>query len=920
MANTVQQIQLGSEPSALEQGRSAHGRWRVAFQRAAPPEAIEPVTAALAVIQDSDRLAFALAEGPAASFLADRLAAHLWTLESAGPDWPVDLRSWLAETDRWQDAPQGLTGFIAGRLERAVAGGRVYLAWLGLNSVQLLERGGTPLQLDLALGDDEGWSSEHGPEPVGMGLHAYRGSLFGLDRLLVYSSGAAPFGADLPDLPVAELQRALEDWSGESNRDLALFDLRLTPVISQPSSVLLNYRWVSPELCLLSWHPAPNVTGSRIEEAETPAFDAPTLVAELTDGRQVQYTLSPPSGSARYYRVVPLNQGVSGTPSEPVRPTPVVLATPRLAPVGWSEEGGYVLRWTPIVQATGYEVQASDQNDFDERHSEIVYRGAAADLHLPTSTPPARFYRVRAINVLYAPNTPSAWSQAVRAPIQLDTPVFTRVTQQRLEWTSVPGARSYAVHVTPKGLDEGQGEDSFTVMPACGVADQYATYRVRAFRQPEDRRTASEWSDPVTIAPPQSDEQASGSASRLTLPVLIGAAGVALVVGLMLGLIGLRAYQDLNATSTRTPIPGALVQATYDSATQSAAYATAIAVTAQFVNGQTVVASRWTKTPTATATFTPSNTPNLTETVDAAFSAGLTATAAQWTATPTVTLTPSLTITPTPTITPNLTDTIEAVMAAHLTATAARWTATPTVTLTPSLTITPTPTITPNLTDTIEAVMVAHLTATAAQWTATPTVTLTPLPTATLMPSTTPNMTQTLIAAFAVHLSATAAQWTATPTVTLTPSPTVTLTPSSTPNVDATIAAMMAAHLTSTAAQWTATPTSTATLTPSATPNVTETLDALFTARLTSGCIIIRLPDGPLPVMSGPYAGDRLLLSSLPHLAEVTGRQVQPGDPPEVWLRVRVTTAAGLLDGWVRLPPDVNEQGLYTGPDCPVEG
>ncbi len=871
MANTVQQVQLGSESSALEQGRSAHGRWRVAFQRAAPPEAIEPVAAALVVTQDSDRLAFALAEGPAASYLADRLAAHLWTLESAGPDWPVDLRGWMAETDRWQDAPEGLTGFIAGRLERAVAGGRVYLAWLGLNGVRLLERGGTPLQLDLVLGEDEGWTPEHGPEPVGMALHAYRGSLFGLERLLVYSSGASPIGDDLPDLPAAELQRALEDWSGESNRDLALFDLRLNPVISQPSSVLLNYRWVSPELCLLSWHPAPNVNGSRIEELETPSFDAPTLVAELTDGRQVQYTLSPPSGSTRYYRVIPLNQGIPGTPSEPVRPAPVVLATPLMAPVGWSEEGGYVLRWTPIVQATGYEVQASDQNDFDDRHSEIVYRGAAADLHLPAGSPPARFYRVRAINVLYAPNTPSAWSVAVRGPVQLDTPVFTRVTQQRLEWTPIPGAQSYAVHVTPKGMDEGQGEDTFTVLPTCGVADQYATYRVRAFRQPEDRRTASEWSDPVTIAPPRAEEVASRSALRLTLPTLIGAAAVALVVGLALGLIGLRAYQDLNATSTRTPIPNDLVQATYDSATQSASYATAIAVTARFVNGQTASASRWTDTPTPTATFTPSNTPNLT-------------------------------------------DTIEAVMADHLTATAAQWTATPTVTLTPSFTVTVTPSITPNLTDTIEAVMADHLTATAAQWTATPSVTRTPSPTVTQTPSITPNMEATIAAVMAAHLTATAAQWTATPTVTLTQ------TPSITPNVEATIGALMAAHLTATATQWTATPTPTATLTASATPNATETLDALITARLTSGCIIVRLPDGPLPVMSGPYPGDRLLLSSLPHLAEVIGRQAQAGNPPGVWLHVQVTTAGGQLDGWVSLPPGFDEQGMYTGPDCPVGG
>jgi hypothetical protein len=299
--SNVQRIHLGPETSPLQQGRSAHGRWRVAYQRAeAVPEAGGPVPAALDIVQDSERLVFAMAEGPAAVFLSEQIADYLWTRESADGEWPLNLREWLADAPRWQAAPSGRTAFICGRLERAIAGGRIYLAWLGLSGVRLMDRTDTAVALDTVIGPDEGWTRENGPEPVGMALHAYRGGLFGLERLAVLSPGASVFSADLPDLSAADLRQALEDWSAEAERDLVLFDLRLNPVLSEPTSVMLNFRWISPELCMLFWQPSPNVTAYRIEEAPTPAFEEPTLMAELTDGRQVMYRADLPNpGRAR---------------------------------------------------------------------------------------------------------------------------------------------------------------------------------------------------------------------------------------------------------------------------------------------------------------------------------------------------------------------------------------------------------------------------------------------------------------------------------------------------------------------------------------------------------------------------------------------------------------------------------------------
>lgn len=742
---TVFRTQLGPDSSGLEQGRNAHGRWRWGYQRAEAPETGEPVPASVAVTHDSDRLAFAVTSGPAAAYLAEYITEYLWTRETLNEDWPVNLREWLADTDQWIGAPEGRTGFICGRLERNLPGGRIYLAWLGMHGIRLLDRSYDDITLDVAVSEDEGWTRDHGPEPEGLGLHAYRGSLFGLERLLVTSPGADPLRADLPDLAGPDIDTALADWAEEAEHDLAVFDLRLTPVLTEPAHVMVNYRWVAPELCMLFWQPSPNATAYRIEESETPDFESAGLVAELTDGRQTQYKISPPAASTRYYRVIPLNQGMWGTPSEPVRPTPLVLTAPVMHPVTWDPDGGYLLQWTPIDQATGYEVQTCPVVGFDPHESEVIYRGEIAELFLPPSTPPSRYYRVRAINVLYAPQTPSGWSQPRRAPARLETPHFTSVTQDQIAWDPVPGAQYYVVRVTGLGQDEEQGEEIRTRDTAIRAAEQPATYRVRAFRHPDDTRTASEWSDLVKLAPKETPTGPAQNALRAAVPFLLATALVALLVGAALGMGGIEAYQRARATATRTPLPEEAVQGTEKAVTAAVVNATQADILGTRVRSTEIAfmmgtgtATAWTQTPTPTATFTPSHTPNLTETIEIAFVGGLTATAAGWTATPTPTLTY------TPSNTPDATETIEAAFAAGLTATAAGWTATPTPTATY------TPSETPDAFATFETVFNAGLTSTAAAWTATPT------PTVTATPSHTPDIGATLAAvltATATHAS-----------------------------------------------------------------------------------------------------------------------------------------------------------------------
>ncbi|MBI5958346.1 MAG: hypothetical protein HY866_06420, partial [Chloroflexi bacterium] len=574
---------------------------------------------------------------------------------------------------------------------------------------------------------------------------------------------------------------------------------------------------------------------------------------ELTDGRQVQYRLSPPASSPRFYRVTPVNQGVAGVPSEPVNPTPMLLAAPILSPVVWSSEGGYYLHWTAIPQATSYEVQRSAGVDFDLHESEVIYRGEMPEVYLSPDTPPNQYYRVRALNVLYAPNTPSPWSQPLRSPVRLEPPTFTRVTQKRIEWTPIAGARQYAVRVTMPDHDEDQGEEVLVIDPASAVAGQPASYRVRALRRPNDLRTASEWSDPVTISPPKIDEGTRRNMEPVMLWMLVAGLVVALLAGIGLGLMGLRAYQEANATSTRTPLPQTAVQATSVAATFSAANATAVdrletqvRLTSMYLRDVTSTAEAWTLTPSPTQTFTPSTTPNLTETIEIVFQAGLTATAAEWTATPS------------PTITPNLTETIESSFQDRLTATAAEWT------MTPSPSDTRVPSSTPNMAGTMENAFAATLTAIADEWTATPS------PTDTRAPSRTPNMAGTMENAFAATLTAMAAGWTPTPI------------PTETPNGTATAQALVLQHL---AGCFMIAP-----------PDVP--LPVYTDADATSAVLIDTVP---------PLARMALRLPIQNPATNLT----------EVWLQVRIDTADEPITGWVRVPNGIAESSLYGGADCP---
>jgi len=164
--------------------------------RDAPLSEGNATPAALFVSQDADRLAFALAEGPAAEFLAEQLASHLWIAESANGDWPENLRGWLSDTDQWSDVPAGAPVLSADVLSAAspAAGVSRLVGHERCVSAQSLD---SVVELDIQIGKTRVDAGSR-PEPEGMALHAYRGSCSGLERLIVLTTAAHALFNDLP--------------------------------------------------------------------------------------------------------------------------------------------------------------------------------------------------------------------------------------------------------------------------------------------------------------------------------------------------------------------------------------------------------------------------------------------------------------------------------------------------------------------------------------------------------------------------------------------------------------------------------------------------------------------------------------------------------------------------------------------------
>jgi VWFA-related protein len=318
-----------------------------------------------------------------------------------------------------------------------------------------------------------------------------------------------------------------------------------------------------------------------------------------------------------------------------------------------------------------------------------------------------------------------------------------------------------------------------------------------------------------------------------------------------------------------------------------------------FTIGQGPALTQTALVPTATATFTPTDTPTNTATATETPTNTATATATPTetptnTATATNTPTNTATNTPRPTATPTNTATATATPTETPTNTATatatdtptntatntpRPTATATSTPTATFTATHTPTITPNVpaTQTREANLIAS--AVAATLTAiptnTPTATATATPTNTATPTETPSNTPTLTRTpKPTQTNTPTATATATETATATPLPTNTATHTATATATATPTSTATFTATATA---TVTNTPLPTNTPSITPNATGTIRAQVAAmsaqmaRTAVAATLTAIPTTtPLPTASATATASNTPLPTVTNTATFT--------------------------------------------------
>jgi len=139
------------------------------------------------------------------------------------------------------------------------------------------------VELDVQIGEDEGWTAEKGPEPEGWRSMRIVGACSDLERLIVLTTAASALFTDLPDMASPELESALEDWARNPNRTLPCMICGCTPF--SPSRTASLWITVGSRRTRWNWSGSPpECDAYRIEESSSPDFSETTVLAELTDG------------------------------------------------------------------------------------------------------------------------------------------------------------------------------------------------------------------------------------------------------------------------------------------------------------------------------------------------------------------------------------------------------------------------------------------------------------------------------------------------------------------------------------------------------------------------------------------------------------------------------------------------------------
>lgn len=541
---------------------------------------------------DLARMIFVFIHGKHASILGEAMRDWLWenfpALEMNEQTFSELSYEYLQTQARQLVPPTKDThALVIGAISRESEEGYVWLSWLGTSGVRLLDGRRNPISIEMGLYPGEGWSSDDGVSPLHARPHTISSVLNPINRILIFSSGLRDYVEELPHLGRVALARIAESASEEHGAAL-LFDLYPQAVVESPDQVIIRYRWDSPYEATLRWNKPRHVSGYRVEQASTLSFTDAEILAEMMDARQLLYRVQPPTDREVYYRIVPFHNNMVGVPSSPVRVTPVGLVAPVLESMHWTSAGQMLARWSTVLQADRYELEASPEFDFDSPQNEIVYSGSDNFAEFDLEHRGGWYFRIRSLNVVFAPNDASPWSHPVQAPRRLQTPQFESVTAEKVSWFPVQGATLYEVRRVLSKTD-------FKLLTTVKAPyftppkGQRGLYEVRALRVEGEEKTASLWSSEISIggwfgedegttetvdteevefSPTKPKKLADSDTYEfpvgyqgLRWPVVAGIAGVVLFLGLVIGLLGEQRFGVLS-DPTVTPVPQSDLDAT----------------------------------------------------------------------------------------------------------------------------------------------------------------------------------------------------------------------------------------------------------------------------------------------------------------------------------------------------------------------
>lgn len=508
---------LNPSGEPVKQYEIQHGLLRTLLYTNKP----EDVSAQVRVRYDDKQLVFAFGQGAEAVALTEQTVEWLWhsfpQKNADSAEFSESFYTYLQHEARSIATSASTHSLVIGALTRDIPEGRIWLSWLGTSGLRVLNHRRTPLSIDEGLFPGEAWSPANGISPDRIRPHAQTFSIHYVERLLIFSSPLRPLIDELPFVGKAALQRIAEDYA--QSLPTVLMDLRLFRVNPDPGDVVLQYRWDNFSQAVLSWTNSPRATGYRIEQSVSPTFDEPLIVADMTDARQRVHTVQPPSVGETFYRVVPYSQNMPGKPSNPIMVTPVLLIPPILHPIEWGQNG-FIVTWTKINQANMYEVEASPDYEFDSSQTVTLYRGTDTTFETDDIHPVGWYFRVRSINSVFAPRSPSQWSNGVQAPKRLPLPYFESVTLTRIVWTSIRGAQVYEVRQQSGENNKNQKIHTIEGRNFFEPAKQRPSiYQVRALRRPGDEMTASHWTELVVVNTWLEGERATGRIPIVVPPI-----------------------------------------------------------------------------------------------------------------------------------------------------------------------------------------------------------------------------------------------------------------------------------------------------------------------------------------------------------------------------------------------------------------